>query len=114
VAFVTVWPARRAKAGDTRRVLCGRMVDGRHSCDLVIAWTLDGTLFVLPGLTEAGTPGRWRWSSDSLRRLDRHNLLDRRRRPDDPTKHRSLLTASVPCTIPCAAKHENSVDVGLL
>ena len=63
---MTVWTARRAKTGDTSRLLCGRMVD---PCGGLVARVVEGKMYVSPGLTDAGSPGVFRWSRHALERI---------------------------------------------
>jgi hypothetical protein len=114
---MTVWNARRAKSGDTRRILCGRIVDGQYTCPEVIAWmAADGTatdyVFALPGLTESGTSGHWRWSSHARRRMQGGHT----REPPlaEGRRIREAMRVILPATLPCRKQHENRVDSALL
>jgi hypothetical protein len=91
---VTVWLARVAQRGDRTRILCGRQVHGVHDCQEVVAWryevrTFDGS-FVMPdvvvlpsGLTDASTPGEYRWSRHARDRTARgeNPAVDKRSGP---------------------------------
>ena len=114
---MTVWNARRAKSGDTRRVLCGRIVDGQYTCPEVIAWMpADGAatdyVFAFPGLTDTGTPGCYRWSSDARRRVQGGHT----REPPlaEGRRAREAMRVNLPATLPCRKQHKNGVDGALL
>jgi hypothetical protein len=66
---MTIWTARRAKTSDTSRLLCGRMVDGKYDCAGLVGYVIEGTIYVSPGLTDNGTPGRYDWSAAALERI---------------------------------------------
>lgn len=149
----TVWRARRAKRGDPSRILCGRMVGGRHVCPEVVAYAftdaglafraeqrrrsrdatnLLGPLvsaaggridrawvepligkFTLPaGLTDEGTPGRYRWSEYALERERRGEELEHLR--GSRNRIRTVEIADLPITVPCKRHHDNLVDEAVL
>jgi hypothetical protein len=121
---MTVWTARRAKHPDRRldingpRILCGRMVDGEYPCGEIIAWyaQLGSTDVVIPsGLTDDGTPGRYHWSRHALERMDRgEDSRSDRRTFDRSAEVGYIRVVSTPLTLPCASRHENAIDPGLL
>jgi hypothetical protein len=120
---MTTWTARRPKTGDQRRVLCGRVVDGQYDCPEIVAWMPSGSIpgeppafvFVLPGMTDADSPGRWRWSSETRRRL----AGDHSREPH-PGRTIGVLKGGIsqrgtlPCTMPCRKGHENRLQGDVL
>lgn len=66
---MTEWPARRS--GD--RILCGRMVDGRHVCQGEIAGMMRGASGMRPflrGFVEA-SPGHWEPSRTAREKMAR-------------------------------------------
>lgn len=113
---MTVWDARRAQHGDLRRLLCGRMVDGQYSCPELVAhkalWSADeqgppqrDEVWLPVGLTDEGSPGAFRWSGDSKRRMLRgqHRL----RRRGGETQSIRLGDGSI--VVPCRLGHHNRV-----
>jgi hypothetical protein len=66
---MTTWTARRAKTGDTDRILCGRMVNGQYPCGGLVGRVVEGRIYVSPGLTDAGSPGVFRWSRHAIEQI---------------------------------------------
>lgn len=126
---MTTWTARRAKTGDTSRLLCGRMVDGRYACPHEVARTapgLPGRALLPPGLTDAGSPGAFRWSRHALDRMARgESPVHDRRRVLSPLEAwgrdggsfrtegqgMEFRDVAAPVTVPCVKHHTNRIDL---
>ena len=107
---MTTWQARRAKSGDTTRILCGYLTAGRPDCRAILGrvetgtWTEseltmpavapDRRVLMRPGMTEAGT-------------LDEPADLA----ATDPRREH---VADLPCYARCSAGHRNRIDATIL
>jgi len=111
---MTTWQARRAKSGDTTRILCGYLTAGRPDCRAILGrvetgtwteseWTMpavapDRRVLMRPGMTEAGTLDEWRMS----------------RRARETERGPSEHVADLPCYARCSAGHRNRIDATIL
>jgi hypothetical protein len=115
--------AHRAKKADPaldvhgRRVVCG-------VCRKAIGWdraSKQPVLAIPSGLTDAGSPGVYRWStraSDKLQEGVAPILQHRNRAPGYTAEQWAAIGpvrfARLPCVIPCPAGHANEVTTAVL
>lgn len=123
-----IWRARlREDPPLSARVLCGRLDrgTGRYVCNEVVAtlWHHPGgspsvVIALPPGVTEAGSPGRWRVTSYvKKKRAEGRKASMKRGTKDEETgrrQPRGMVATVFPFTAPCAKGHENQVDYEVL
>lgn len=101
------------------RVLCGA-----NGCREVIAYVANrqqpGLVVVLPGLTDEGTPGEYRWSRHAQERAEGGRTPEYDRSATYVYSRAQWQTvgplrfARVPCSIPCRRGHLNRIGTDVL